>query len=386
MPSNPVVVAVGDIACPAGSSVTSGSCQQSATELIANKQNPNAVFVLGDNQYEDGTYGEYTGLGAYGDTWGVFNPIVDPVPGNHEYSTAGAAGYFQYFGARANPENTPGGYYSFNLGNWHVVALNSNCTDSDPACKDAVAGGTTSAQTSWLQSDLAANRSACVLAMWHHPAFSAGSIGNNPNVGPLWDALYAAHADVVLNGHDHVYERYTQLNPAGAADPTGIREFVVGTGGESLFSVSNPPATLQKYDYKDFGVLKLTLHSSSYDWEFITTSGTVFDSGTTPCHGPGSGPASAVAAREIRAPGVPGPSGPQLSFDARPLSPPRTAVVRRGLPVAIHCSRGCDVTVTAWLRNGRRLRRIASFYETESQITKPYSQILLRLPARSLQG
>ena len=380
---DPVVVAVGDIACPAGDKTN--NCQQAATATLAANQNPDDVLPLGDTQYDHGAFSEFEGAGAYNATWGMFNPIVHPVPGNHEYDTSGAGGYFQYFGAAANP---PSGNYSFNVGAWHVIALNSECSDTT-GCSDSVAGNTTSAQVSWLQSDLAAHPAACTLAYWHHPLFSDGDIGDSPGVAPLWTALYNAHADVVLNGHDHLYERYAQQDPSGTATPNGIREFVVGTGGENLVSLdSNPHATLQAHDDTDFGVLKLTLHASSYDWAFINTGGTTIDSGTgVPCHGSGTG-TTASAARDVAAADIPAliRREPQLVFDARPLVSSLTAVVRRGLPVAIDCSRGCDVAVTASLRLGRRLRRIASFYETESQIPKPYSDILLRLPARRLQG
>ena len=381
---DPVVVAVGDIACPAGETTNSTNCQQAATATLAANQNPDDILPLGDNQYNSGLLSEFQGQGAYNTTWGVFNPIVHPVPGNHEYDTSGAGGYFQYFGAAANP---PNGNYSFNIGAWHVIALNSDCSGTT-SCSDSVAGNTTSAQVSWLQSDLAAHPAACTLAYWHHPLFSDGDIGDSPGVAPLWSALYNAHADVVLNGHDHLYERYAQQDPSGTATPSGIREFVVGTGGENLVSLdSDPHATLQAHDDTDFGVLKLTLHASSYDWAYVNTDGTTIDSGTTACHGSGTG-ATASAARDIAAADVPAllRREPKLVFDARPLASSLTAAVRRGLPVAIHCSRGCDVAVTASLRLGRHVRRIASFYETESQITKPYSDILLRLPARRLQG
>ncbi len=383
--SDPTVVAVGDIACAPGGD-PGGSCVQAQTESLARSLNPNAVFVLGDNQYESGLLSEYTGPGAYGATWGAaFNPMVYPLPGNHEYETGNATGYFTYFGTDNNrPDGSPGGYYSFNLGTWHIVSLNSNCSNS--GCGDTAAGATSSAQNSWLQSDLAANRSACVLAMWHHPFFSSGFAGDSPGVGPLWPLLYDAHADIVLNGHDHVYERYAQQDPSGTATSNGIREFVAGTGGESLFSTGNHEQNLQVIDNKTFGVLALTLHASSYDWKFISTSGTVVDSGTTACHGPGSGSASAAAARDIRVAGIRRRSEPELAFDARPLRSSLTAAERKGLPVAIHCSRMCDVVVHVSIRRGRHLQRIASFYETESEIPKPYSQILLRLPTRRLQG
>jgi hypothetical protein len=326
---------------------------------------------------------------------------VHPVPGNHEYGTSGAAGYFQYFGQAAHG---PGGYYSFNVGSWHILALNSDCTDS--GCADALPGGTTSAQTAWVQSDLAANPSACVLAMWHHPLISSGWTLGTPGVLPLWNALYAAHADVVLGGHDHLYERYAQMDPSGNATTSGIREFVVGTGGESLNGLGSSPSTLQAHDSSDFGVLVMTLHASSYDWKFVTTGGAVKDSGTTSCHGSGAmaasmargrvGPAVAAAAgvasastataRPVSAAARRRLAGPALVFDARPLRVSLARASRAGLPVAILASRAVDVRVTASLRRGHRLIRIASFYETESQIDRPHSVITLRMPARRLSG
>ncbi|MGH2887740.1 MAG: metallophosphoesterase family protein, partial [Solirubrobacteraceae bacterium] len=296
---------------------------------------------------------------------------------------------FQYFGdngvTTGVSSNPTGGYYSVNIGTWHIVALNSNCTDS--GCSDALRGGTTSAETTWLQNDLATNNQPCVLATWHHPLFSYGWTLGASSVLPLWTALYNDHADVVLNGHDHLYERFTQMNPSGAADPTGIREFVVGTGGESLNGLygNSPPSTLQAQDSSDYGVLVLTLHANSYSWSFVSIGGNIIDSGTTACNSKGTG-ASAALAREAKAPSAAALSGPPLVFQARPLRSSLIATLRRGLPVAVHLSRAADVTVTVSVRSGRRLQRIASFYETESQIPKPYSQIFLRLPARRLTG
>jgi Calcineurin-like phosphoesterase len=385
---DPVVVAVGDISCPTGDTVD--ACRQGATEAIARKQNPNAVFVLGDTQYDSGALSEYEGAGAYNSTWGFFNPIVHPVLGNHEYLTSGAAGYFGYFGqAIANPEST-NGYYSFNLGNWHILALNSNCSDSS-GCSDALTGGTTSAQTAWLQSDLAteraANPNACVLAMWHHPFFSAGWTLGTPGVAPLWDVLSNAHADIVLNGHDHLYERFAQADAAGNTAPSGgIREFVVGTGGEGLNGLTATPSTLVAHDTSDFGVLVLTLHSSSYTWKFVNTGGTVKDSGTTACNGAVAGTATVGATRHAALSGVARLTERPLVFDASPLRRSLASVERTGLPVAVLASRAVDVVVTAWLRQGHRLTRLASFYETESQIPKPHSVIRLRLPTRPLNG
>ncbi|MGZ6614542.1 MAG: metallophosphoesterase [Solirubrobacteraceae bacterium] len=379
LPTDPVVVAAGDIACPAAGGP---SCQQAATETIATNENPSAVFVLGDNQYDNGLFSEYNDPGAYNATWGLFNPIVDPVPGNHEYGkSSSAAGYFEYFGALAHP---PDGYYSFNLGTWHLVALNSNCSNS--GCSDPLPGATTAAQTSWLQSDLAAHPSACVLGFWHHPLFSSGWTLGSPGVAPLWAALYQAHADIVLGGHDHLYEDYAQQDPSGRADPNGIREFVVGTGGESLNGLGTAQPNLQAHD-SQFGVLVLTLHPSSYDYKFVTTGGAEIDKHTgVPCHGPGSSAAASVAgARSASRAQATALSGPPLVFEAHPFATSLTAIEQRGLAVAIHANRGVDVVVTASLRRGRRLHRIASFYETESEIPKPYSQIRLRLPVRSLQ-
>jgi hypothetical protein len=378
---DPVAVAVGDISCPAGD--RTNSCQQSATEAIARQQNPNAVFVLGDNQYDNGSLSEYEGAGAYNSTWGFFNSIVHPVPGNHEYGTQGAAGYFAYFGTSvANPDGT-NGYYSFNLGSWHIDALNSDCTNA--ACSDALDGGTTPAQTAWLQSDLAAARAAnpsvCILAMWHHPLFSAGWTLGVPNVAPLYSALYAAHADVVLNGHDHLYERFEQQDPSGNPTTGGIREFVVGTGGESLNGLSATPATLQADD-SAFGVLVLTLHASSYSWRFVNTSGSTVDSGTAACHGAGAGASAVGVARHAGRSGVVRLDERPLVFDASPFRATAASVRRRGLAVAVLASRAVDVTATAWLRHGHRLTRVAAFHETESQITQPHSLIRLRFADR----
>ena len=280
--SDPTTVAVGDIACPFGD--TTNSCMQQQTATLTQNQHPSDVLMLGDAQYNAGLSSEYASVGAYNATWGVFQPIVHPVPGNHDYTAdSTAAGYFHYFG---NPPD----HYSFNVGTWHIIALNSNCSDS--GCSDLFHGATTSAQTSWLKSDLAANRRACVLAYWHHPRFSSATAGDSIDVDPLWTALYNAHADVVLGGHDHVYERYAQQDSSGKAATNGIREFVVGTGGENLDSVHNPPESNVQFPppsyQQNFGVLVLTLHPSSYDWVFKNVNGVAVDSGSTSCHGPGS--------------------------------------------------------------------------------------------------
>jgi hypothetical protein len=244
----------------------------------------------------------------------------------------------------------------------------------------------------WLQSDLAQDAQPCVLAMWHHPLVSSGWTYGSVGVAPLWNALYNTHADVVLDGHDHLYERYAQMGavqtattpPTAPVDPNGIREFVIGTGGESLNPLSSIGAQPQASD-SQFGVLVLTLHASSYSWKFVNTSGAILDSGTTPCHGRGAA-SSVLAVRDAKARRVVALSGPPLVFDARPLQSSLAGVLDRGLPVAVHLSRAADVTISVSLRHGQNAQRIASFYETESEIPKPYSSLLLRLPARPLSG
>ena len=393
-----VVVAVGDIACqpeptsttlPGPYQTTSTTCQQQATANLAAAQHPDAVLMLGDGQYWNGALAEYNAV--YDTTWGVFNPMVYPVPGNHEYGASPTAdGYFGFFGNRADPlSNAPEGYYSFNLGTWHFDALNSDCSDgaSGPTCVDNVGGETTSKQTTWLQTDLSANSAACTLAFWHHPFISAGDIGNNPFTQPLFNALYNAHSDIVLNGHDHLYERYPQLDSSGTANTAGVREFVVGTGGEDLvgYYPTHVSPTAPTVNASEFGVLVLTLHTNSYDWKYLNTNSTVVDSSTAavPCHGRGG--AAPLAAQMA--------SGfnsrlflPALTFAARPMRSSLDAVAQRGLPVAIHLSRASDISIVVSLRRGHRVERIAQFYETESQVSKPYDLINLRLPRQRLQG
>ena len=201
-----------------------------------------------------------------------------PSPGNHEYETPGASGYFNYFGAAAgDPEE---GYYSYDLGSWHVISLNSNCSSVPGGC----AAG--SPQEQWLKADLAAHSNTCTLAYWHHPRFSSGVHGDDTSVAPFWDALYLAGADVVLNGHDHDYERFAPQNPSGQADPAqGIREFVVGTGGAELRNFSRIKPNSEAQVEQKNGVIKMTLRPDGYDWQFLTASAGMAESGTGQCHG-----------------------------------------------------------------------------------------------------
>jgi hypothetical protein len=265
--SAPVLIGAGDVA----------SCDNNAgavatASLLA--ANPGTVFALGDNAYFSGTASEYV---CYDQTWGAFKAQTHPAAGNHDYVTANAAGYFGYFGAAAGDPST--GYYSYDLGTWHIVVLNSNCGNIG-GCQ---AG---SAEEQWLRADLAAHPAACTLAYWHHPLYGSGEIGGYPSVQPLWQALYDYNAEIVLNGHDHDYERFAPQDANGNADAArGIREFVVGNGGEGQDPLGTIEPNSQVVNSGAFGVLKLTLHAGSYDWQFIPVAGQTFtDSGSGTCH------------------------------------------------------------------------------------------------------
>lgn len=233
------------------------------------------VFTVGDNVYKEGSL--YQFKNCYDPTWGRYKARTKPAVGNHEYRTPGASGYFDYFGAAAGE---PGkGYYSYNRGAWHIIALNSQCAYVSGGCEP------TSPMLTWLKNDLAANPTRCTLAYFHKPLFSSGYSRGNPVVRPLWNALYAAHADVVVSGHDHVYERFARQTPSGTLDNQGIREFVVGTGGADHGGFNTRQPHSQVRNAKTFGVLKLRLESTGYRWRFVPVAGKTFtDSGFTFCH------------------------------------------------------------------------------------------------------
>jgi hypothetical protein len=232
---------------------------------------PAVVFTAGDNAYESGTFEQYTA--CYQPTWGRHKNRTRPSPGNHEYGTAGAAGYYHYFGALAGDSGL--GYFSYDLSGWHIISLNSNV---------AMAAG--SAEETWLRADLAAHPARCTLAYWHHPRFSSGEHGNSTAPEPLWQALYDANADVVINGHDHTYERFAPQTPTGTLDTLrGIREFVVGTGGADFYQFPLIRANSELRNNTTHGVIKVTLHADGYDWEFVPVAGGAFrDSGSGRCH------------------------------------------------------------------------------------------------------
>jgi hypothetical protein len=271
VPGRPVVVAAGDIA-----DCTSEDDEATA-RLVGGIENA-TVLTLGDNAYPDGTAQDFEE--CYEPTWGQFKERTRPAPGNHEYETGGSSAYFDYFGDAAGDSDK--GYYSYDLGSWHMVALNSNCGEGDIRC------GPGSPQGRWLKEDLAANdEEACTLAYFHHPLFASGSYRPGiERVERLWEILYAGGVDVVLNGHDHNYQRFAPQDPQGMADPeAGIRQFVVGTGGRSLYQISHPIANTEVYNDDTYGVLELTLHPRRYDWEFVPVKGEAFsDSGVARCH------------------------------------------------------------------------------------------------------
>jgi hypothetical protein len=234
------------------------------------------VFTAGDNSNEEGTPAQFKD--CYDLTWGRHKARIRPAPGNHDFYTPGGSGYFNYFGAAAGPAGK--GYYSYNLGAWHVVVLNSNCAEVG-GCQ---AGST---MERWLRADLDANPAQCTVAYWHHPRFSSGSLhGNDAEIQPLWQALYDSGAEIVLNGHDHHYERFAPQTPSGQSNPgNGIREFIIGTGGASLRPPDSARPNSEVRNGSTFGVLKLTLHASSYDWQFIPIAGGTFtDAGSGTCH------------------------------------------------------------------------------------------------------
>jgi hypothetical protein len=227
------------------------------------------VFALGDDAYPSGTTADF---GCYDASWGKFKARTRPAPGNHEYQTTGAAPYYSYFGNLAGPSGK--GYYSYDVGGWHVVSLNS---------EQDLTG-----QVTWLKGDLAAHPAKCTLAYWHKPLFTSGSVhGPETAMRPIYQVLYDAGADVVLSGHNHHYERFAPQNPAGGADAArGLRYFVVGTGGTpNLYGFGAPrPNSEVRYNGGQ-GVLKLTLSPDHYDWEFVSVAGKTFtDSGTQACH------------------------------------------------------------------------------------------------------
>ncbi|MGD0274018.1 MAG: metallophosphoesterase [Gaiellaceae bacterium] len=265
-----ILLAAGDI----------GDCSLDGAALTARliERQPGTVAAIGDTAYPNGTISDFER--CYAPYWGRFRSRTRPALGNHEYGTGNADAYFAYFGKRAA---APGGYYSYKLGTWHIVVLNSNCS--------FVGCGPGSPQLRWLRADLAAHRTRCTLAYWHHPRFSEGpDTAARPDEAlatqPFWAALAKAGAEIVLTGHDHLYERFAPLDAAGRQDPKrGLREFVVGTGGRPHYPVVTHVAGNQKVVTGRWGVLRLQLSAKGYRWQFLSTpNSTTLDSGVGSCH------------------------------------------------------------------------------------------------------
>jgi len=241
---------------------------------------PGTVFAAGDLAYENGSYEEFEN--CYEPTWGKFRNRTKPAPGNHEYNGSQASGYFRYWGTQAGDPLK--GYYSFDLGAWHIIALNTNCS---VAALDGCGEG--SREEVWLREDLSAHANSCILAYGHHALFSSGFLSKHARhaeLRPFWQDLYAAHADLVLAGHEHSYERFAPQDPDGKQDPEqGIRQITIGTGGRSHSLLGFPQENSEVRNADTFGVLKLTLSPGKYKWEFVPEAGGKFhDSGEGTCH------------------------------------------------------------------------------------------------------
>jgi hypothetical protein len=342
----PVLAAVGDISCQPGppvegekaSDVCSGdttrNAAQAATANQIEQMQPDLVAILGDEQYQAGRYEDF--MGSYDKTYGAFKFLQRPAPGNHEFYTShgetgdNGDGYFDYFnGFQLNPDGSPitdsfttatgstftqpkprplgqagpaandEGWYSYDLGSWHIISLNIECAVEPGGC--STTGSWFASETSWLAQDLATDHAQCTMAYWHQPTFNASegtaSSLEGQTADAWWQLLYQHGADVVLNGHDHVYARFAPMNPAGQVDPRkGIREFIIGTGGESLDTVIPATPNLVTWADQYYGVMKLTLDQNSYSWDFESslespsapagTPPTYSDTGSARCHGP----------------------------------------------------------------------------------------------------
>lgn len=266
-----IVAAAGDISCGDRSN-SDGQCQDKQTAELIDNINPDLVLALGDLQYSGASLELFNKY--YDQSWGTFKEITRPALGNHEYENTGAQGYFDYFQNVAGDQG--GGYYSFDLGKWHLVSLNSNCW--------AVGGcGSNSKQYLWLQQDLEKNSTQCSLVYYHHPLFSSGQHGPNQDMRQIWELMDKSGVDVVLSGHDHLYERFSTQDSQGRFDPNGIKQFTVGTGGRNLYRFVRIMPNSEFRDSQNFGVLKLTLKPTEYNWEFRSIQDKVLDFGAATC-------------------------------------------------------------------------------------------------------
>ena len=272
LPTPPAtVVAVADIACRAPYETSEQRCRHAETATLTERLEPDVVAIAGDVQYDDGRLSEFRG--SFHPTWGQLSAPIRAVPGNHEYRTPGASGFFDYFAWQAGWRPPP--WYAYDVGPWRLIALNSNC---EPERVDCVA------EEQWLRANLDAEPHRCTLAYWHHPRFSSGFHGSDPRSAGLWSALDAAGAEIVISGHDHHYERFAPQDVAGQLNPDGIRQFVVGTGGNAPSVIREPLAPhSERRQNTDFGVLLLRLYEDAYSWRFVALGGRVLDSGNGSC-------------------------------------------------------------------------------------------------------
>jgi len=290
-PVDPTIVAVGDIACQSLQKNTNeGACRSGEVADLVTRLAPTRFLPLGDLQYSKGSLKEFRRV--WDVQFGELKPITAPVPGNHEYTTEGAGGYFRYFGSAAHG---PDGYYSYDLGAWHIVALNSAICDTAAGC------GPGSPEYEWLAADLASNGTACTLAYQHHPPFDwrpwqkfVDTDDDGPNAGSevvglrdMFSLMDGAGVDVLLVGHNHMYQRWAPQNVTGTRDANGVAEFIVGTGGRSLYPFGKKPrpSNILAVQRKAFGVLQMTLHPQSYDyrWVGLPTDPTFTDAGSVAC-------------------------------------------------------------------------------------------------------
>lgn len=260
------VAAAGDVACPPGEGPSKTTCRQGATARLVRGLDPKWVLALGDLQYDNGSYAGFTK--SYDASWGTFKAATLPVPGNHEYNTTGARGYYRYFGATAP------GYSVASVGSWRVYLLNSNCDAIDCA-----------AEQSWLDAELAADPSMCTAMVMHHPRYSSGlEHGSDKSLAPFWEIAYAHHVDLALAGHDHDYERFAPMDAhRHVRAKRGITSFVVGTGGKSLYHRGKQAAGTRYFRSDAFGVLILSLGDGAFSWKFRTIAGTSRDAGSRSC-------------------------------------------------------------------------------------------------------
>lgn len=274
------VIAIGDIACAPPVSVTAKTCRMEAVANAITQAKPDALLLLGDIQYDKGELAYFETV--YDKYFGALAEVSYPAPGNHEYGTPKANGYFTYWAQKQkNVGAADAGYYAFSLGNWKIFALNSNCVDIG-GC------GADSAQGKWLQEELSKDKSKCSLAYWHHPVFTSGKYQSDNKTKErgyfFWQALGSAKSEVVLNGHDHLYERFAKQHADGTAGDDGMRQFTAGTGGKSLYALNQAKTKNHEFGTDaDFGYLELTLKPTTYDWIFRNIDGKELDSGTDEC-------------------------------------------------------------------------------------------------------